>query len=151
MSRKAAPTKAAIAEAWGGTSDECAACGYVSDSLQRCHLTPHALGGSDTDPANFVLLCGRCHAEAPDHVDGEMMRRWVVRHESDFAARARATAAAFDRVFPDPGVCPEVTTDHMRALVAEEMECVIPGRLSIGTVEAVAERVALRLLQEGVA
>lgn len=49
-------------------------------SLERCHLVPHALGGTD-EPANLVLLCGRCHAEAPDVGDPRYMLRWIAVRE----------------------------------------------------------------------
>ena len=35
--------------------------------LEKCHIVPHMLGGSN-DVSNFVLLCSRCHKEAPDNV-----------------------------------------------------------------------------------
>lgn len=74
----------------------CFACGWIATaaeeppttwsvwdraSLQRCHLVPHALGGADA-PANLVLLCGRCHAEAPDVGDARYMLAWINDHPS---------------------------------------------------------------------
>ena len=49
--------------------------------LQRCHLVPDAIGGPD-GPRNIVLLCARCHAEAPDVGDADYMLRWIGTHES---------------------------------------------------------------------
>ena len=33
--------------------------------LQRCHITPKALGGCNCE-ANLALLCHRCHRASPD-------------------------------------------------------------------------------------
>jgi hypothetical protein len=65
-------------------------------SLQRCHLVPDALGGPDT-PENLVLLCARCHAEAPDVADSEYMLSWIGEHESWGALVAREIQAALVR------------------------------------------------------
>jgi 5-methylcytosine-specific restriction endonuclease McrA len=56
---------------WAEALERCWRCGYKS-ALQRCHIVPDALGGSDT-PSNFVLLCGRCHREAPNVADAEFI------------------------------------------------------------------------------
>jgi hypothetical protein len=51
----------------------CFACGYCSsekswrertDYLERAHIIAHEIGGSST-PDNFVMLCKKCHADAP--------------------------------------------------------------------------------------
>jgi HNH endonuclease len=44
--------------------------------LQRCHITPRSLGGSD-DPANLVLMCAECHDLAPDLACPELLFRWM--------------------------------------------------------------------------
>jgi 5-methylcytosine-specific restriction endonuclease McrA len=73
---------------WG--EPECWACRYYSESwpdgsykawdkaagLQRCHVIPQALGGSD-EPLNLVILCEPCHADSPDHVDPSHMYEWM--------------------------------------------------------------------------
>ncbi|MBC3926636.1 HNH endonuclease [Undibacterium sp. CY21W] len=51
--------------------------------LQRCHIIPRALGGSDA-PSNLVLLCGQCHAEAPNVADSEFMWTWLRAHATPF-------------------------------------------------------------------
>jgi hypothetical protein len=79
-----------IALAWVSTfgldigDPACMACGSVRDKwsrLERAHLTPRALGGSD-DPENIVLLCNPCHREAPDYVDPSFMIQWIISRES---------------------------------------------------------------------
>lgn len=104
--REALPSHVAIAEHWlehqapnsGMVPDinrpACMACGWfprknVSRSihkawsqagLERCHIIPHALGGS-ADPANLVLMCRECHVDSPDVADREFMLEWIARRE----------------------------------------------------------------------
>ena len=44
--------------------------------LQKCHIIPDSLGGLD-DPSNLVLLCNRCHREAPNVKDEEIIWKWL--------------------------------------------------------------------------
>ena len=89
----------------------CFACGWMATdpdespelwrvwdraSLHRCHLVPAALGGRDT-PDNLVLLCPRCHVEAPDVGDPDYMLRWISVHESWGNLLMRELQAALDR------------------------------------------------------
>ena len=71
----------------------CWACGYYAEtwpmgslkawntatSLHRCHVIPHALGGSD-EPLNLVLMCSRCHEESPDHANPNFLFEWMRNH-----------------------------------------------------------------------
>jgi 5-methylcytosine-specific restriction endonuclease McrA len=68
---------------------QCFACNRVfinhkwgeRNILERSHIVPHALGGSDS-PVNFVLLCKHCHLENPN-VDNEITYlRWLQSHKS---------------------------------------------------------------------
>jgi hypothetical protein len=89
----------------------CFACGWMATDpeeppeiwavwdrawLQRCHLVPDALGGLDA-PRNLVLLCPRCHVEAPDVGDPGYMLRWIDAHESWGNHFMRELQAAIDR------------------------------------------------------
>lgn len=51
----------------------------VRKELQRCHIVPHSLGGSDTDPGNYFLLCDACHRESPDTANPKNFLRWFYR------------------------------------------------------------------------
>lgn len=67
-----------IAVDWGDWEEErtrCWCCGHVS-TLQKCHIIPKSLGGSD-EADNLVPLCASCHDEAPDVSDGQEMFRWI--------------------------------------------------------------------------
>ena len=44
--------------------------------LQRCHIIPKSLGGSD-DVSNLFLMCSECHDLAPDTTSREMFFKWV--------------------------------------------------------------------------
>src|SRR5438046_6910330 len=60
---------------WSEGEERCWRCGYKT-SLQRCHIVPHSLGGLAC-PSNLVLLCTRCHREAPNVADPRFMRIWI--------------------------------------------------------------------------
>lgn len=51
----------------------------VKERLQRCHIVSHTLDGSDSDPANYFLLCSKCHRESPDTENPRNFFRWVYR------------------------------------------------------------------------
>ncbi|MCW2994324.1 MAG: hypothetical protein JWQ18_1819 [Conexibacter sp.] len=103
--------KAAIAQYWLDTDEglarlprneaanwdlpACFACGFSGTDdddavaewklwnravLERCHLVPAALGGSD-EPSNLVLLCRRCHQDAPNVADPTYMLDWIARRD----------------------------------------------------------------------
>ena len=84
-----------IVDYWVGRQDECGLsvdwaeaeklcwrCAHKRH-LQRCHIVPRALGG-DEAPDNLVLLCGQCHAEAPNVADPEFMWTWLRAHAVPF-------------------------------------------------------------------
>ncbi|MFD7705735.1 HNH endonuclease [Streptomyces sp. NPDC059786] len=71
----------------------CFACGWFSERwksgcstrkawerarLERAHIIPAGIGGSDKPP-NIILLCTPCHAEAPDWFDPWEMATWISR------------------------------------------------------------------------
>lgn len=64
-----------LAVDWAEAKERCWRCGCES-KLERCHIVPHSLEGKDT-PSNFVLLCRRCHREAPNISDARLMWTWI--------------------------------------------------------------------------
>lgn len=62
---------------WAEAHERCWRCGYKR-KLQRCHIVPFSLGGSETSD-NIVALCSQCHAEAPDVCDQNEMWDWIKR------------------------------------------------------------------------
>jgi hypothetical protein len=109
------PSRAAIAAYWStvpvkwndGTThpmehnDEgCWACGWDVDAcgtLERAHLVPRSLGGSD-EPSNLVLLCRSCHRKAPNTDDAQYMLDWVRGYADREAARFEETAREIQRL-----------------------------------------------------
>lgn len=84
-----------IVDYWSRNQDECGLSVDWAESeglcwrcaqgrqLQRCHIIPRALGGSE-EPRNLVLLCAQCHAEAPNVADAEFMWKWLRAHAVSF-------------------------------------------------------------------
>jgi 5-methylcytosine-specific restriction endonuclease McrA len=66
--------------------------------LQRCHIVPRSLGGSD-HPANLFLLCAECHDLAPDTTDPRLFFRWV--KSQNWLKR---TFAKLEQAFEDYGL-----------------------------------------------
>lgn len=60
---------------WAEAHERCWRCADKSQ-LERCHIVPHSLGGSE-DPSNLVLLCFPCHREAPNISDSRFMWIWL--------------------------------------------------------------------------
>jgi hypothetical protein len=48
----------------------------AAEPLERCHIVPRSLGGSD-DPENLFLLCLDCHDRAPNTTSREGFLQWV--------------------------------------------------------------------------
>lgn len=67
---------------WSEATLLCWRCAHKR-KLQRCHIIPRALGGSE-EPSNLVLLCAQCHSEAPNVNDSEFMWTWLRAHAVDF-------------------------------------------------------------------
>lgn len=66
---------------WCDADARCWRCGTAHSSpLQRCHIIPacEPFLGKD-EPSNLVLLCARCHAEAPSCTDSSAMWAWIKR------------------------------------------------------------------------
>lgn len=63
---------------WAEARRLCWRCAQAR-KLQRCHIVPRALGGTE-DPSNLVLLCKQCHAEAPNVTDPEFIWVWLRAH-----------------------------------------------------------------------
>lgn len=138
---------------WAEAHERCWRCGYKS-ALEMCHMVPASLGGS-ADPSNLVLLCGRCHREAPNARDPKYMWIWL---------RA-TTVGAYDVYWTlrgaqefrlmygrDPFAHLEGRDDlaeHARKLLEEEMlDATIhlgEGRMNPSTLAAVFARVEERL------
>ena len=79
---------APIAVDWSEAHDHCWRCGcdlvrgfsakHSEDDAfpHRAHIVPRSLGGSDTAD-NLIILCRRCHLQAPDVADKDFMWEWI--------------------------------------------------------------------------
>ena len=70
--------------------------GWERIPLQRCHIVPKSLGGTD-DVDNLFLMCRECHDLAPNTSIAEILFEWA-RAQSSSAremARIRAALTAF--------------------------------------------------------
>jgi hypothetical protein len=136
----------------------CFACGWMaadpdedpvlwqvwnSAHLQRCHLVPHALGGPDC-PSNLVLLCARCHVEAPDVGEPDYMLRWIGAHQAwgallvgeiESAMRLAGITGHQIETFNERFICQG--HDVFRSALAE-WAIPVGGRFSYATVAACA-------------
>lgn len=65
---------------WSEAEEYCWNCGSPKD-LTRCHIVARSLGGEDT-PSNYVILCRRCHEEAPNVDDPRIIWDWLLAHKS---------------------------------------------------------------------
>lgn len=65
--------------------------------LQRCHIVPDALGGSN-HPSNFVILTSSMHARCPNVSDPEIFIDWLIAERSKDSKQA---VEAYKVVFPD--------------------------------------------------
>lgn len=67
---------------WAEAEERCWRCGYKR-RLQRCHIIPDSLGGKD-EPSNLVLLCERCHIDAPNVESETFMWDWIRANGTSF-------------------------------------------------------------------
>ncbi|MBM0203251.1 HNH endonuclease [Micromonospora sp. STR1s_5] len=108
--------------------------------LDRAHLRPHSLGGSN-EPSNIVLLCRVCHLDAPDWDDPAEMLAWVQRrrHWSDLAADK--LRAAWDEIRPGMPI-PSADADTVRALITEQAGIHFGVRMKASTFAVAIARAA---------
>lgn len=57
--------------------------GKVRNILNRCHIVPKALGGSDTAD-NLFLLCQDCHAKSPDTNNPKYFFQYIYNERKKF-------------------------------------------------------------------
>lgn len=136
---------------WGEAS--CQACSYYPQAhtrydgdpaswekaafLERAHIVPKSLGGDD-DVSNFLLLCKRCHEDAPDTSERAAMLAWADR-------RGHHGWLGVKQSFEDAAAA-GVTPEAMRAVLSSlDVSTHFGGkgsRLSAGTIEVVLDKAA---------
>ena len=68
--------------------------GWNAIPLQRCHITPRSLGGTN-EPDNLFLMCRECHDLAPNTDIREIFFDWV-RAQISWIREGRKLEAAFE-------------------------------------------------------
>lgn len=138
---------------WAEAHERCWRCGYKS-SLERCHIIPESLGGPN-EASNLVLLCGRCHREAPNIRDSRIMWIWLRATCMPFRDLYWTVRGIyeFERMFgrkPFPSASFNAS-DKERALtlLKEEIENAIvhfgEGRLNPATIASIFARIEERV------
>jgi hypothetical protein len=68
---------------WSQAETHCWRCGSErlkgnknESALEMCHIVPNSRGGLNED-SNLVLLCSKCHKEAPNHTNPKYMWLWI--------------------------------------------------------------------------
>ena len=72
-----------IAVDWSDASIRCWRCARKRKTLERCHIVPESLGGSE-DASNLILLCKECHQESPDVTESKFIWDWIKNTKSEF-------------------------------------------------------------------
>lgn len=73
-----------VAVDWGELESEwnrCWCCGHQTSRLQKCHIIPSSLGGTNL-VANLIPLCALCHDESPDVNDPLEMFQWIKQQQN---------------------------------------------------------------------
>lgn len=88
--------------------------------LERCHIIPRALGGSDTAD-NLFLMCPHCHKASPDTTDVDYFFDWVMKRTwSDTVDESPIWKAR--QMIIDYGYDSSEFIDFMRKVYAYEIE-----------------------------
>jgi len=75
--------EADIAVDWCDASIRCWRCARERKTLERCHIVPASLGGSE-DVSNLILLCKECHQESPDVMESKFIWDWIKNTKAEF-------------------------------------------------------------------
>lgn len=141
---------------WSEAHERCWRCGYKS-ALQRCHIVPNSLGGEDT-PSNLVLLCGRCHREAPNIADPKYMWIWLEAYRTSLYDTfwTNRGIEEFEKMFghkPFDKINEDIVSiERLRSLINKAMESTIihfgEGRLNPSTIACILHQVENTLFDD---
>jgi hypothetical protein len=142
---------------WSEAHERCWRCGYRS-ALERCHIVPRALEGSE-EPGNLVLLCRRCHREAPNVSDASFMWAWLRAHATPFYDTywTQRGLDEFEKIFKRKPFAvfeqaPLVSQEAVMAAVHEQINrtCIHfgEGRLNPSTIAWIVLQVEQALLKD---
>lgn len=111
----------------------CWRCGNER-KLEKCHIVPHALGGSDS-PDNYVLLCKSCHLENPNVSEKEYMIDWLKRSKTTLSVYGLYDwSKAYDEVVESRNDKQKSNFGQLSIEVLSEIKCVtVGGKLNHAT------------------
>lgn len=120
-------TQRAIFNYWKGRGvfpqivfGECFACNFKTRELQRAHLIANCSGGSG-EADNLVLLCHRCHRDAPMiGASKEPMANWIKNREPYLCWKLRRIAEEVNAIDGLAGMI--VCAGHTPSEFTEKME-----------------------------
>jgi hypothetical protein len=122
----------------------CMACGYYRESwdepkalgrrwekasLEKAHIVARSIGGPDI-PSNYVLLCGKCHADAPMTNADSVMFVWCNNRQSfcnSVAECIRKEALAIDPSLKMFETLSHLTRDELWAALTKASEAIGAG------------------------
>ncbi|ECY6091243.1 HNH endonuclease, partial [Salmonella enterica subsp. enterica serovar Enteritidis] len=64
--------------------------------LERAHIIPHSLGGSN-DVSNYILLCNKCHRESPDIANESALIEWMNGQPTEMESMLRLIQQEMDK------------------------------------------------------
>jgi hypothetical protein len=142
---------------WAEAHERCWRCSRKG-RLEKCHIVPHALGGTNS-AENLVLLCARCHREATNVSDPSFIWIWLRRYaisfyDTDWIIRG---CEEFERIFrrkPFAGLTVNVSENKIiEALKAYRQKAIIhfvEGRPNPSTVAWLFSKIETELTSRGV-
>lgn len=89
--------------------------------LQRCHVIPHSLGGSN-HPSNLILMCSPCHAASPDTNEELYFWKWFSRVRSHLQNEMRALQDFLDTSSLDLETASQLNLNEMLAYLEKSSE-----------------------------
>jgi HNH endonuclease len=99
--------------------------GWDRVPLQRCHIVPRSLGGTD-EPSNLFLMCRECHDLAPNTALPKIFFEWVRAQSS-----ARRESAMIEEALRSFGVASEQHEEISQLLASSEFKEWVSGKLGL--------------------
>jgi hypothetical protein len=93
--------------------------------LQRCHIIPRSLGGTD-HASNLFLMCRECHDLAPNTNIPEIFFEWARRQNSDAREFSKILAA-----FESFGIDTAAVEDFLWVVVSDEFWSWMRGKFGL--------------------
>jgi 5-methylcytosine-specific restriction endonuclease McrA len=99
--------------------------GWDRVPLQRCHIVPRSLGGTD-EPSNLFLMCRECHDSAPNTALPEIFFEWA-RTQS----YSRRESAKIEEALRSFGVRSEQHNKLLQLIESSKFRDWIDGKLGL--------------------